>query len=163
MISLSRGHPRIHEFEGVSTVEGKAIFFATCDAMLHARTDGETFGLAVAEFSLRNKPVITFNGRRDGYERAHLEMLSDKGLYYHDLESLNQSISRLIEGFPPHTNWNAYSAFSRDAIFSKFERVFIAPALAWWDGVEKRGVNDVWAANIQDIPKLAGPPDGKCW
>tara|TARA_B100000475_G_scaffold199621_1_gene182285 strand:+ start:4267 stop:4698 length:432 start_codon:yes stop_codon:yes gene_type:complete len=143
-------------------VEGKAIFFATCDAMLHARADGETFGLAVAEFSLRNKPVITFNGRRDGYARAHLDILSDKGIYYHDLESLNHSINSLAEGIPKK-DWNAYSAYSRDTIFPKFERVFIAPAIAWWDVVQKRGVDDVWAASIQDIPSLDGPPGGTCW
>ena len=30
-----------------------------CDAMLHARSSGETFGLAVAEFSASNRPVAT--------------------------------------------------------------------------------------------------------
>jgi len=50
----------------------KARFFATCDIMLHARLHGETFGLAVGEFAVLGKPVITFAGSR---ERAHLEML----------------------------------------------------------------------------------------
>ena len=37
----------------------KASFIRTCDAMIHARLTGETFGLAVAEFSVANRPVIT--------------------------------------------------------------------------------------------------------
>ena len=39
----------------------KAKFLATCDAMLHARLHGETFGLAVGEFAVLGKPVITFS------------------------------------------------------------------------------------------------------
>ena len=40
--------------------KNKSKFVSTCDAMIHARYDGETFGLAVAEFSSANKPIITF-------------------------------------------------------------------------------------------------------
>lgn len=43
----------------------KTKFINTCDAMLHARLRGETFGLACAEFSIKNKPIITWNGSFD--------------------------------------------------------------------------------------------------
>ena len=36
----------------------KTEFINTCDAMLYARSRGETFGLAIGEFSSRNKPVF---------------------------------------------------------------------------------------------------------
>lgn len=39
----------------------KEMFINTCDAMIHARGDGETFGMACAEFSIKGKPVITWN------------------------------------------------------------------------------------------------------
>jgi hypothetical protein len=35
--------------------EYKSIFIRSCDAMLHARAAGETFGLAIAEFSAHNR------------------------------------------------------------------------------------------------------------
>ena len=38
----------------------KRKFINTCDAMIHARSNGETFGLSCAEFSICNKPVITY-------------------------------------------------------------------------------------------------------
>ncbi len=41
-------------------VNYKERFINTCDAMIHARGDGETFGMACAEFSIKNKPVITW-------------------------------------------------------------------------------------------------------
>ena len=52
----------------------KARFLATCDAMIHARDTGETFGLAVGEFAVLGKPIITYGGSR---EKAHLEFLGD--------------------------------------------------------------------------------------
>jgi hypothetical protein len=72
----------------------KARFLATCDAMLHARWHGETFGLAVGEFAVLGKPVITFGGSR---ERAHLDMLGDQGLVYRD----QRECQRVLENFRP--------------------------------------------------------------
>ena len=43
--------------------------------MLHARKDGETFGLAVAEFSVANKPIITYANSKD---KEHLRILNNK-------------------------------------------------------------------------------------
>jgi hypothetical protein len=84
----------------------KAAFFATCDAMIHARDTGETFGLAVAEFAVLAKPVITFEGSK---ERAHLEMLGDQALLYRNPHQLTQ----LLQDFQPHkTNGTAYELFA---------------------------------------------------
>jgi len=41
-------------------------FIDACDVMLHGRSDGETFGLSVAEFSISNKPVMTWSGLLNG-------------------------------------------------------------------------------------------------
>lgn len=153
---LQQGHSRIHEIKGDSTVLGKATYFAGCDAMLHARADGETFGLAVAEFSLRNKPVITFNGTMDGYARTHLEILGDMGMYYHDLPSLNTLIRNLSShGIPPRGSWNAYESFSRDKVMRKFEDVFINPAVQWWEEVQTLGIPNVWEAPFSTLPPLS--------
>ena len=69
----------VHYLPATVDAGEKARFLATCDAMLHARDTGGTFGLAVAEFAVLGKPVITFGGSR---ERAHLEMLGEAGLIY---------------------------------------------------------------------------------
>lgn len=54
-------------------------FINTCDYMLHARANGESFGLAVAEFLYCNKPVITWEL---GIDSNHIEMCGNKGIYY---------------------------------------------------------------------------------
>jgi len=75
----------VHYLPATVDAGQKAAFLATCDAMLHARWHGETFGLAVGEFAVLGKPVITYGGSR---ERAHLEMLGEKALIYKSKEEL---------------------------------------------------------------------------
>lgn len=53
-------HERLIAIPTSSDITYKTKFINTCDAMIHARVEGESFGLACAEFSLRNKPVITW-------------------------------------------------------------------------------------------------------
>lgn len=89
--------------EGSSNQRDKIEFINTCDAMIHARKDGETFGLSIAEFSVQNKPIITFNpgflytikdnildflGKRRKYDRAHIMNLGKKGFYYKNKKTL---------------------------------------------------------------------------
>jgi hypothetical protein len=62
-------HKQIIHLRTNSHLEYKERFIKSCDAMLHARNDGETFGLAVAEFSVRNKPVVTFPGEAQEHIR----------------------------------------------------------------------------------------------
>ena len=73
----------------------KAKFLATCDAMIHARDTGETFGLAVAEFAVLGRPVITFS---ESKERAHLEMLGKQALLYRNASEL----AEILREFRPH-------------------------------------------------------------
>ncbi|MDF3030498.1 MAG: hypothetical protein K0R03_1056, partial [Moraxellaceae bacterium] len=78
-IAAFTNHPRAVFLPGTADAERKVRFIDTCDAMLHGRKRGETFGLAVAEFSIRNKPVLTY--ALSG-ERNHIGVLGQKGLLY---------------------------------------------------------------------------------
>jgi len=99
----------------------KAKFINTCDAMLHARKQGESFGLAVGEFSIKNKPIITNYFCKD---RAHIHMLGDKGIYYWNGLHLKLILNR----FKPDTskNWDAFSErFNPSQVMQKFNEVFL--------------------------------------
>ena len=50
--------PNIIHLPTIYDVNKKVEFINTCDAMLWARKIGETFGLSIAEFSTKNKPVL---------------------------------------------------------------------------------------------------------
>jgi hypothetical protein len=92
-------------------------FVRTCDAMLHARYYGETFGLAIAEFSVQNRPVITFGGSQDS---AHLSILGEKGLVYHDSASLRTILIGFNRTTAATGDWNAYSAFEPKQVIRRF-------------------------------------------
>ena len=103
----------------VDTVE-KAKFLATCDAMLHARWHGETFGLAVGEFAVLGKPVLTFSESR---ERAHLEMLGNQSLRYRHAGEL----MKILKDFRPHrTQGTEYEIFGDPKVVMKlFQKKFL--------------------------------------
>ena len=95
----------------------KATFLATCDLMIHARWHGETFGLAVAEFAVLRKPVITYGESR---ERAHLEMLGEAGEIYTDKVGLLQILARNPAGRLRESQYNRWADPQRVMdIFSK--------------------------------------------
>lgn len=83
----------VHFLPGTADPDRKAAFLASCDAMLHARRSGETFGLAVGEFAVRGKPVISYGGSR---ERAHLEMLGAAARVYASERDLKQILERFV-------------------------------------------------------------------
>jgi hypothetical protein len=100
----------VHYLGATANPEEKAIFLATCDAMLHARLHGETFGLAVGEFAVLGKPVITF---ADSRERAHLEMLGRQSLQYRHADEL----IKILRDFRPHrTQGTEYEIFNEPKI-----------------------------------------------
>ena len=57
--------------EGLGQQTQKVKFINTCNAMLHARSLGESFGLSCAEFAIKNKPIFTYGFCR---QRAHFEI-----------------------------------------------------------------------------------------
>lgn len=99
----------------------KVRFIQTSDALLHARQRGETFGLTNAEFSLLNKPNLTY---ADSPERNHLEVLGEQAITYRDEESL----CRLLLGFQPAPDqrWDAYAEICNPTFaMSRFQHFFL--------------------------------------
>lgn len=123
-------HPRIIHLPTTFDSIEKSKFINTCDAMLHARADGESFGLAPAEFSFKNKPVITFSGRVDllslfPYGMAHVEMLGDKAIYYDNYEQLCDILLNFQPS--PDKDWDAYSKdYNPISVIKKFDDIFLS-------------------------------------
>jgi len=102
-------------------MKDKTKFINTCDAMLHARQQGESFGLAIGEFAVRNKPVITFNG---GDDQNHIKLLKDKGFFYNNKTDLKSILNSFKPD--PDINYDCYSQnFNPEVVMRKFEDVFI--------------------------------------
>ena len=97
----------------------KTAFINTCDAMIHARERGETFGLAIGEFSSKNKQVITYF---NSPERSHIDILGNKGIYYTNYQNL-YDILKNFTSYPG--KYNCYQYFSPKNIIYKFNEVFL--------------------------------------
>jgi hypothetical protein len=112
--------PNIIHIDKIIDLDKKVAFINSCDAMLWARTGGETFGLSIAEFSIKNKPVIA---TKVG-DKAHVNFLGDKGIWY-DENNLYQILTTLDKNSIQNYDWNAYREFSPENVMSIFKRVFI--------------------------------------
>ena len=98
----------------------KARFLATCDAMIHARDTGETFGLAVGEFAVLGKPIITYGGSR---EKAHLEFLGDKCRIYWKASDLVKNLADLRSGSELLTAYQQWA--DPHAVMLAFQKKFL--------------------------------------
>lgn len=113
-------HPNITYFSPIIDLKEKYSFIGACDAMIHARRRGETFGMAVAEFSSCNKPVFTWSGSE---EKAHIDMLGNKAVTYNDQKDLENLL--LNYKIVDEIDYNAYREYTPDKVIKTFENVFL--------------------------------------
>lgn len=109
-------HPNIIYLDKTDDPILKTKFINTCDAMIHARLGGETFGLAVGEFSSRNKPIITCNCG----DIEHLRILCEKAIVYNsvdDLLSIFKDFRKLVN---LENDWNMYRDYSPSKVMELF-------------------------------------------
>tara|TARA_E500000331_G_scaffold357951_1_gene421800 strand:- start:11 stop:985 length:975 start_codon:yes stop_codon:yes gene_type:complete len=98
----------------------KMKFINTCDCMLHARNIGETFGIAVGEFAVNNKPVITC---RSNIHNAHIDNLENKAILYSNQIELFNIFSNIQNILYSRNDWKAYSDFSANKVITKFSDI----------------------------------------
>jgi hypothetical protein len=115
-------HERVIYIEATSNLQTKVKFINTCDAMLHARTVGESFGLAPAEFSIRNKPVITY---ANSPEKSHLEILGEKAITFTNKYNLRELILNLDKTSINNNEWNMYGDYTPLKVMEKFNSTYI--------------------------------------
>jgi hypothetical protein len=115
-------HPNIIYIDGSSDLSYKAKFVNTCDAMIHARNGGETFGASCAEFSIQNKPVITWNGG----EKAHIDIMGEKCIKYNNDKEVYDILTTFNKEEIEKQNWDAYSEnHNPEIIMQKFNNLII--------------------------------------
>ena len=122
---------RVIFLPGTSDLVSKAEFIETCDGMIHGRSIGESFGMSIAEFTTRSKPIITW--KHDGppnnnEDTNHLDTLGSTGMYYQNTETLVE----ILLGFPMNKIIPVdYSClYNPLQVMRDFESKLIAPALA---------------------------------
>jgi len=123
-------HPRcIYLDKTIDQVE-KFKFINTCDAMLHARDYGETFGLAVLEFAAANKQIITYDNEELQTShplggRNHLLFLGDNCFKYKNYNELGYILMHLNRRNPFDTTY-LRDNFSPKSVMKIFKEVFLS-------------------------------------
>jgi len=121
-------HPRVHHLPWTMNETEKAKFVNTCDAMIHARYDGEIFSLSTAEFSVRNKPIITWKPDNipGHYDTGHLEVLQGSAYYYNSVSKLADIMTFLDKKDIAKHDWNVYGdTYSPLNVMNQFNDVFL--------------------------------------
>ncbi len=117
-------HERVVHLPATPDRQAIADFVASCDAGINARYVGETFGLAIAEFLVQDKPALVWAGGRD---RNHLALVDDPRFVYETRRDLVQKLCDLEPG-----DWGgAWSArvapFAPAAVMATFAQTFLQP------------------------------------
>jgi hypothetical protein len=115
-------HERVIHLPKSSCEINKVKFINSCDSMIHARYIGESFGVACAEFSLRNKPIITWDGSK---ETSHIDILGENGVYYSNAQDLFHIFLNIEKKQIKNIDWNVYRQFSPEPIMKKFKEVYL--------------------------------------
>ena len=120
--NFTESHDQIIHLPGTWNLVEKSEFINACDAMIHARSGGETFGLSCGEFALENKPIITY---KLSTEANHIEVLGDWGIYYSNYEEVFDIFNN-FSSYKKFNNYNTpYLKFSPEIIMDKFKKVFL--------------------------------------
>jgi glycosyltransferase involved in cell wall biosynthesis len=107
--------------DAIYDLQQKSNYINSCDVMIHARSGGESFGLAVAEFLSLNKPVIAWKG---GVDQNHVVMLGGSNLLYENAWDLEIILNNwyLIQEDPASRVVNYHPT----QVMNKFQQVFLS-------------------------------------
>ena len=116
-------HLRLIYLPRTTDLRIKRKFVNTCDVMLHARTRGETFGLACGEFALARKPIVSYGLSP---ERAHLDILGGKCTTYSTATDLFTIFEQ--ETWRKDMTDNGYLQYTPPTVMTRFRDVFLSPS-----------------------------------
>jgi len=102
-----------------TSLEYKVKFINTCDAMIHARYGGETFGLSCGEFALKNKNIISCHSPIDN---AHIDILQDKIILYKDKETLTDILLN-FDKYKKDMTENGYKSYTPQKVMNIFSEM----------------------------------------
>jgi len=105
--------------QGTHDMQEKRAFINTCDAMVYGRVYGETFGLACAEFSICDKPIIANSDPKD---RFHIDTLGDKIILHNSSEGLFNILTNYSK-YKLDVSENGYKKYTPEYVMKEFKQI----------------------------------------
>jgi hypothetical protein len=115
-------HKNIIHVDAFFDQQFKSDFINSCDAMLHARAMGETFGLAIMEFLYFNKPVLAWEG---GNDTNHVGVLQNYDLLYNN-STIEAKINDLVANRKSYNFESVLQEYKPLSVINKFKEVFLS-------------------------------------
>ena len=115
-------HPRIIFLKGTTNETIKKKFINTCDAMIYGRSLGESFGLACAEFAVKNKDILSYKFNRHRSHKYSLPIIN-----YYEYNSY-KSLTNLLNNYKKNLNKkyvSKYKTYSKKKVMKDFKSFFL--------------------------------------
>lgn len=116
-------HPRVIHLDKIVDLDEKNRFIMTCDAMIHAQSLGETFGISIGEFSVNNRPIVAYNGKVWNDHYKHI--LGDRALWYLNEDECYNILMNFNPSEYKNKDMNCYNKYSPEKVMHQFKEVFI--------------------------------------
>ena len=120
--------PNIIHLETITDLAEKVRFINTCDAMLWAQNMGETFGIAMGEFSSQNKPILAKNiglSNPNLSNIGHVHLLGEKALWYTNPNNLTELLLNFNPAVERLKDWNVCKEYTPEKVMQQFKAVYL--------------------------------------
>jgi hypothetical protein len=108
----------------ITDLHEKRKFINTCDAMIWARSDGETFGLSIGEFSTCNKPIIAYKHENIS-SNFHIKTLKSNALWFKTADEFIQILTSFNREKVKEKDWNMYTDYTPEKVMDIFNRLVL--------------------------------------
>ena len=115
-------HSQVIFLKGTFDEVRKREFLNTCDAMIYGRSLGESFGIACAEFSALNKPIISYKFNR---HRCHILNSNKNYVEYSSSSKLYEILNNYKKTINKKKLNNVKKTCSPQFAMSQFKKVFL--------------------------------------
>jgi hypothetical protein len=116
--------PNIIHLHAIIDLHEKRCFINTCDAMLWARHDGETFGLSIGEFSTCNKPIIAYRHENISSD-FHIKTLKNNAYWFKTADELVHILTSFNREKAMEKDWNMYKEYTPENVMNIFKHLVL--------------------------------------
>lgn len=115
-------HPKVKYLNAFCDLQTKSNLISACDAMIHARENGESFGLTIIEALAMNKPILAWSG---GEDQNHSLILKDSELLYNSGQEFKEKLLNITE-IKKYEDWTRRTKkFKPTPVMNTFREVFL--------------------------------------